>query len=326
MSEEKLVLQELFKEQQEHLNFFCNALNMQEAEKALEMLSNCSGKLIFSGVGKSGLVAQKIAWTMTSVGIKSLFLCPLNALHGDLGIVSPNDLFVLLSKSGESEELLQLIPFLRNRKISVLSLLSRKGSRLEKASDFTVLLPVKKELCPFDLAPTTSTAIQLLFGDLLAVALMRQKNFSLDQYALNHPAGRIGRRISLKVSDLMIKEEGIPICSPNDLLIDTLVELSNKKCGALLILNEERKLLGIFTDGDLRRSLQSKGTDLLQLPMGQLMNRTARVTYPHQLASKALQEMEADQKHPIAVLPVINENEQVVGILRMHDIIQSGIA
>jgi arabinose-5-phosphate isomerase len=319
------VLKELFDKKQQYLNFFFQTVDLEAAEKFLQILKNCQGSMVFTGVGKSGLVAKKIAVTMTSTGTRASFLSPTNALHGDLGILSDKDVFILLSKSGESEELLTLIPYLRNKGVKLLSVVSNGNSRLAKATDYSMTLPLEKELCPYNLAPTTSTSIQLIFGDIMAIALMRHQNFSLDQYAKNHPAGSIGKRITLKVKDLMLKGNAVPICHPQDKLMDTLVELSNKRCGCVLVVDDKDVLLGIFTDGDLRRSLLNKGPQVLDLSMQQLMTYSARCIGPEKLAWDAMKMMEADQKNAITCMPVIDENRTVLGLIKLHDIVQSGL-
>lgn len=318
------MLKELLQNQREYLSDFIDRLDLKQAEQFLEQLALCKGVLIFTGVGKSGLVAEKIAVTMTSTGTRALFLSPNNALHGDIGIISDDDVVVMISKSGESDELLQLIPTIRNKHAKILSIVNNPNSRLSKSSDFSIHLPIKRELCPFDVVPTTSTMTQTLFGDVLAIALMQKKNFTMDAFAANHPAGRIGKRMIMKVSDLMLRGNAIPLCGPKDKLIDTLVELSNKRCGCVLVVDSTHKLLGIFTDGDLRRALQNKGTNVLDQPMDSLMTKAARKIGPDNLAWEAMRVMEGDQKNAITVLPVL-ENDQVVGLIKLHDIIQSGL-
>jgi arabinose-5-phosphate isomerase len=319
------VLQELFNKKKQYLTHFFDKLDLQAAEKFFQLLISCKGTLVFTGIGKSGLVAKKIAVTMTSTGSKATFLSPGNALHGDIGIVNQNDLFIMLSKSGESEELLSLIPFLRNKKVKLLGIVSKENSRLAKACDFAITLPLESELCPFNLAPTTSTVTQMIFGDVMTIALMRHQNFTLDQYALNHPAGSIGKRITVKVKDLMLTGSSVPLCRPTDKLMDTLVELSNKRCGCVLIVDEAMQLQGIFTDGDLRRSLLNKGANVLELSMQQVMTHTARHIDPNKLAWDAMQLMEADQRNAITCLPVLDDKKTVLGLIKLHDIVQSGL-
>lgn len=319
------MIKELFEKKRQYINHFFDGINLEETEKFLQILINCQGTILLTGIGKSGLVAKKIAVTMTSTGTRALFMSPFNALHGDLGILSEKDIFVILSKSGETDELLSLIPFLRNKKVRLLSIVSNPKCRLAQACDFSIVLPLERELCPFDMAPTTSTVIQMIFGDILTIALMRHNGFSLDQYALNHPSGRIGKRVTMKVEDLMLTGNHIPLCRPQDKLVDILVELSNKRCGCVLVVNEELKLQGIFTDGDLRRALSHRGPHVLETPMEQLMTPTGRSIAPDKLAWEAMQMMESNQKHPITCLPVIEENRKVLGLIKMHDILQSGL-
>jgi len=318
------MLNDLFKEQQNSINYFFEKIDLEEAEEFLEVCLQCKGLIIFTGVGKSGIIAEKIAMTLTSTGTKALYLPPTNFLHGDIGILSSEDLLVVISKSGETEELLNLIPFIRRRNVKVLSMVSRKNSRLAKASDLSIFLPLKKELCPFDLAPTTSTAIQLIFGDILAVALMKAKEFSLAEYAIAHPSGAIGKKMTLLVDDIMIKGDNIPLCHPEDRLVDVLVELSNKKCGCLLVVDHKKNLLGIFTDGDLRRALQTQGSKILEQKMKELMTSGAITLSKEMLAWEAMQIMQKDPKRWVMVCPVLEE-EKVVGIVRMHDIVQAGL-
>lgn len=319
------MLQKILSNYRNYLDYFFTQLDISEAEKILKIFQDCQGTLIFTGVGKSGYVAKKIAVTMTSTGTKALFLSPTDALHGDIGIVSKGDVFVIFSKSGESEEVLNLIPYLRNKGITLVAIVSNSRSRLCRACDAYILLPLKRELCPLDMVPTTSTTIQMIFGDVLAVALMELKNFNKNDYALNHPAGSIGKRIVMKVKDLMLTGNKVPLCSPEDKLIDVLVELSNKQCGCILVTDKDLILIGIFTDGDLRRSLQTKKDQVLETPMSQIMTKKPRWISPDILALEAMHQMESDQKHPITVLPVLDENHKVLGIIKMHDIVQSGI-
>lgn len=320
------LLEELLQEQQAQINFFFRQLDLQQVENMLRAVQECRGMLFFSGVGKSGIIAEKLAVTMVSTGTRALFVPPTNALHGDLGIVSEGDLFVMVSKSGESDELLNLVPFVRNKGAIPVAWVSAHGSRLEKACELHVFLPVERELCPFNLAPTTSAAIQLIFGDVLAIALMRAKNFSLIEYARNHPGGRIGKRITMRVCDLMLKGQAVPSCEPGDRLHSCLVELSNKRCGCLLVIDESRRMQGIFTDGDLRRALQKYGSDALQMTLSELMIRDFRWIGPEKLAWDAMKAMESDQKTPIMILPVLQESKTVLGLIKMHDILQAGLA
>jgi arabinose-5-phosphate isomerase len=318
-------LQELLEKERMILDHFFDHFDFHAADQLFTALKNCKGMIIITGVGKSGLVAEKMALTMTSTGSRAFFLSPANALHGDIGIVADQDIFLMISKSGESEELLQMIPFLRNKNIKIISIVNNRNSRLAKASDLTVTLPIEKELCNFDLVPTTSAVTQMIFGDVLAVAMMIHKNFSLAEYAMNHPAGKIGRRLTMRVEDLMLTGKNIPLCAPDDKLVDTLVELSNKRCGCVLVTDQSQILAGIFTDGDLARALQKFGPDALSCYIRDLMTKVPRAISQLEMAAHALAVMEGDQKHPITVLPVIDDQKKVVGLIKMHDIIQSGL-
>lgn len=317
------LLQELFEQTRRYLDHFFDTVNIDPIEKLCTRLKESNGAIFISGIGKSGIIAQKIAVTLSSCGTKAHFLSPVDALHGDIGVISEGDTVVLLSKSGESDELLQLCPALRNKGAFLAAIVSNSTARLIDACDMHVLLPVEKELCPFDLAPTTSAVVQLIFGDLLAIALMRMKHISLAEYTQNHPGGRIGKRLTMKVQDVMLKK-ALPLCFPNDTLADVLVELTNKKCGCVLIIDELMQLLGIFTDGDLRRSLQLFGAAVLSMPMHEIMTKTPKTIEPTALAYDAMQIMEANQKGAIMILPVVVD-QKVVGLVQLHSLVQSGL-
>jgi arabinose-5-phosphate isomerase len=316
---------DLLVKQKQHLDYFFAHLNVAPCEILLKMILACEGVLYWTGVGKSGFIARKIASTMLSTGTKAFFLSPIDALHGDLGMVSKKDLVLILSKSGETEELLQLLPCIRTKGSQIVVITSQGGSRLAKGADYAVLLPCENELCPFDLAPTTSTTVQLVFGDALAIALMEMRGFSIDQFAINHPGGRIGRRSNLKVRDLMLDEERTPLCLSKDRLEEVLVDFSNKRCGCLIVIDNHKHLKGIFTDGDLRRALQAQGEKVLHQQIGHLMTKTPKAISAEALAWDALKLMESDQKHPVMVLPVVNSEQAVIGIIKMHDLIQAGL-
>ncbi|MEX2305643.1 MAG: KpsF/GutQ family sugar-phosphate isomerase [Waddliaceae bacterium] len=318
-------MQELLLTKQKFLNQFFADFPLEKLEEALSILLKCEGMVIFTGVGKSGLVGKKIAQSMTSTGTRAFFLSPTDALHGDIGIVKEGDVFVILSKSGETAELLNLIPYLRSRNVTIIAFLSKPNSRLAKAVDCALYLPLERELCPYDMAPTTSTTIQTIVGDILTVALMRQKGVTLDQYALSHPAGNIGKKATLSVNDLMVKGDRVPICSKDDRIIETLVELSSKQCGCLLVVSPENVLQGIFTDGDLRRSLLKHGPQALEKPVEELMTKGPRTISENSLARDAIRKMEENQKCAITVMPVVNAEKKLTGLIKLHDILQAGI-
>jgi len=320
------MMKKLFARQKELLDYFFNHIDDVACEALMDKIIKNNGVLFFTGIGKSGFIAQKIAATLMSTGTKAFFLPPIDALHGDIGMVSSEDIVVILSKSGETEELMQLLPSLRAKKAAIVAICSSPNSSLVKGADSAVILPCEHELCPYDLAPTTSTQVQLLFGDALAIGLMERKRFSLDRYAENHPSGQIGRRASFKVKDFMLCRERTPICKPHDTLEAVLMEFTNKRCGCLLVVDEKEQLLGIFTDGDLRRALQSRGAAVLEAKIEEIMTRGPKSIHDDDPAWDAVRLMESDQKHPVMVLPVLDrEKSSVVGIIKMHDLIQAGL-
>ncbi len=319
------MIKELLEESRKNIDYFFETVNAAQFESVVQFCFSHKGLIVCTGVGKSGIIAEKIATTLASTGTKALYLPTLNFLHGDIGILSEGDVVLMLSKSGESDELLTLIPFIHKKKAKIIALTAQPNSRLAKDADLCLHLPVQKELCHFDLVPTTSAEVQLIFGDILAVALMKMRNFKLSDYALNHPSGSIGKKMTLRVDDLMVQKESIPSCTPESKLGEVLVELTQKKCGALIIWNEEQELQGIFTDGDLRRALQKHGSSVLDQSIGDLMTRTAISVNSDTLAWDALQEMQRDANKWVMVSPVVKENK-VVGLLRMHDIIQAGLS
>ncbi len=316
---------QLFSEQQRILNHFFQTLDMEAVQRVFNILLRCEGAIVLSGVGKSGLIAQKIAATLTSTGTRSHFLAPLNALHGDLGALGPSDLFLALSKSGESQELLDILPYIEKKGARTLAVVSKWPSRLSVAAQDAIYLPLLRELCPYDLVPTTSATVQLLFGDALAIALMQAKGFSTDAFALNHPAGLLGKKLNLRVADLMRRGNAIPICRPTDKLLDVLPELSSKRCGCLLVV-ENGELQGIFTDGDLRRCIELRGANAFQATISEIMTRTPRATTADRLALDALRQMEEHPQIKITALPVLESDSlRVVGLLQLHDLLQAGL-
>lgn len=318
-------IQELFSSYQNELSSFFSLVNVKEAESVFHAFRECRGLLFFSGVGKSSFVAKKIASTMTATGTRASFISPTEAMHGDVGIISSEDLFIGISNSGEADEIISLIPYIRKKGAKVVAMSSNPASRLVKNADLRMILPESNEICPYNISPTVSAISQIIVGDVLAMALMKHRQFSLDEYAQNHPAGTLGKRITLKVSDLMIREPNVPFCFETDTLMGSLVELSDKRAGCLLVIDGNKKLLGIFTDGDLRRALQKFGPEVMSLKMGDLMTRGGRFIHPEVFAWEAMKIMEQNKQSPIMVLPVIDQDKQVLGLLKLHDILQSGL-
>jgi len=317
-------MQKLFEEQKKHLDYFFSNVEYGQLQLFTQVLMDAKGVIFFTGVGKSGFVAQKITQTFVSTGTKAVFLSPTDALHGDIGIVGPNDVLVLFSKSGTTEELLRLVPCARAKGAYLVAVTSLRNSQLSNVCDMHVYLPVDRELCPFDLAPVTSTAIQMLFGDTVAIALMQAKNLTREQYALNHPAGRIGKRLIFRVQDVMKKHDELPLCKENDLIMDQLMELTSKGCGCLLVVDEECHLIGTFTDGDLRRALKSIREGVFKLTVGEMCNRNPRTIGPDAMAIEAMQKMESPPS-PVQFLPIVNYDNVVIGIVTLHGLVSAGL-
>lgn len=319
------VLQELLTLQKHALMQFYEQISLQELDQLLQTLYACKGLIFCTGVGKSAFVAQKVAATMASTGARAIFLSSTDALHGDLGMVSAGDVVLFFSKSGESDELITLTPYLRNKGALLTAIVNSPKSRLAEKCSVVLHAANVKEICPFDMVPTTSSVSHLLVGDLLAISLMRMHGFTVEDFARNHPAGRLGKRMTLHVHDVMWTGAKIPQCRPSDRLISVLEELSSKSCGAVLVVDEENRLCGIFTDGDLRRALQRAGSVVLDMEMQALMTVNPRTIAPSELVWDSMRKMEINPSRAITVMPVVDDQQHVVGILRMHDIIQMGL-
>eukprot|EP00873_Tetraselmis_striata_P013858 jgi/Tetstr1/434122/TSEL_023266.t1 len=317
-------LRQLFGEQHRFMNYFFDNLEYEPLQRFAEACLDCEGVICFTGVGKSGFIAQKITQTLVSTGTKAVFLSPTDALHGDIGIIGPSDLLVMFSKSGGTEELLRLVPYARAKGATLVSVTSVKGNKLEAASDMAIHLPLERELCPFDLAPVTSTAIQMLFGDTVAISLMLSRNLSKDEYAMNHPAGRIGKRLMLSVTDVMISGENLPVVSPDMKVVDTLVELSGKGCGCVLVTDDSHTLLGTFTDGDLRRTLQARGSGVLDSRVGDVMTVSPLTVDAGEKAVEAMQSMEKKGRK-VTFLPVVDTRGGLQGLVTLHNLVSAGL-
>ncbi|CAD6251835.1 unnamed protein product [Miscanthus lutarioriparius] len=250
-----------------------------------------------------------------------------DALHGDIGALFPGDVLVLLSKSGASDELLALAPCARAKGAYLISLTSAASGAdcpLAAACDLNVHLPLQGEVCPFGLAPVTSTAIQMVFGDTVIAAIMEARRLSRDQYASNHPAGKIGKTLIFKVKDVMKKQNELPLCKEGDMIMEQLTELTSKGCGCLLVVDEEHHLIGTFTDGDLRRTLKASGPAIFSLTVGEMCNRNPRTITAEAMAVEAMEKMESPPS-PVQFLPVVNENNIVCGIITLHGLVSAGL-
>jgi len=290
-------------------------------EKAVELLLNCAGKVIVTGVGKSGVIAQKIAQTMTSTGTPAVFVHPSDAMHGGLGILANGDVVLALSNSGETEELVAMLPAIARRDVAMIAIVGNADSTLAKSSDVVLEVSIDKEACPLDLAPTSSTTAALALGDAIAMTLMEAKGLTEADFAVNHPAGRLGRRLTVQVGDLM-KEN--PAVSRDAGWMEVVKGISTYALGAVNVVDESGKLLGIVTDGDLRRTIERTApNDLAALTAESMMTAGPITTSSDTLAFEALHVME-DRASQISVLPVV-DGEKCVGLIRLHDIVRSGI-
>lgn len=289
--------------------------------EAVERILACRGRLVVTGMGKAGLVGRKIAATLASTGTPASYLHPAEALHGDLGVVTGDDLVLVLSHSGETDEVLRLLPHVKALGAGVLAMTGNPGSSLARHADVVIDVAVKREADPFDLVPTASTTVMLAVGDALACALLRLRGFGPEQFALVHPGGSLGRRLLLRVADLMHQGDRVPIVGHRVPLRDAIPVMSSRSLGVLFVVDDDGRLRGVFTDGDLRRLLQ-RNANPLDHAMEDVMTRTARSIAADALAVEALRRME---DHAILVLPVLDADEHPIGALHMHDLVRAGL-
>jgi arabinose-5-phosphate isomerase len=300
-------------------------LRREDVERAIELLAECRGKVVLVGVGKSGNIAEKIAATLTSTGTAAVYLHPSDALHGGLGLVTPDDIVVALSNSGETDEVLTMLPYLKNRRVPVIALVGNLRSTLARSADVSLDASVDQEACPLNLAPTTSTTVALAIGDALAMTLMQVKGLTPDDFALNHPAGRIGKRLTLRVADLMHSGAENPTIKAQAPWLEVIAAISRGGLGAVNVVDDAGRLVGIITDGDLRRALQKiNHADLETLHSDSIMTKSPVVAGPDLLAYDALRLME-ERPTQISVLPVVDTEHVCVGLIRLHDIVRSGL-
>lgn len=313
---------EILRVEAESIERAAGNLDRDSVEKAIEILSCCDSKVIVTGVGKSGVIAQKIAQTLVSTGTVAVFVHPSDALHGSLGVVTKGDVIIALSNSGETDEILMLLPTLKNREVRIISIVGNTDSTLSRNSDVVLDASVDKEACPLNLAPTTSTTVALAIGDALAMTLMESKHLTEEDFAANHPAGRLGKRLTLKVKNLMHESPNI---SPEANWLDVVKTISKYSLGAVNVVDENQKLIGIITDGDLRRTIEKTAPEnFSQLKAEQMMTSNPTISAPEMLAYDALKLME-NRPRQISVLPVADENGICLGLLRLHDIVKSGL-
>ncbi|HUR71041.1 MAG TPA: KpsF/GutQ family sugar-phosphate isomerase [Candidatus Limnocylindrales bacterium] len=290
--------------------------------QAVEIIRHCKGKVVVTGVGKSGLICAKIAATLSSTGTPAFFLHSGDALHGDLGIVMPDDVVVAISNSGETDEILKLLPHFKHHSLKLIVITGNPESTLAKAGEVVLDVSVKQEACPLGLAPTTSTTVTLAMGDALAVVLLEQNGFNETDFAMRHPGGMLGRKLLLRVEDLMYRGERLPLVQEMTTVKEALFEITAKRLGVTGVVNDLQQLVGVLTDGDLRRGLESKG-QILSLAARDLMTRNPKTIPGETLASEAVAVME---QFPITSLFVLeHETKKPVGIVHLHDLIKVGL-
>jgi arabinose-5-phosphate isomerase len=307
-------------------------LPTEQVEAALNLLDTCAsrrGKLVITGVGKSGIVARKIAATFASIGLMAIYLNPVDALHGDLGIVARNDLALFISNSGETQELLHILPHLKRRVAACIALVGRVHSTLALGCDVLLDGSVDREVCPLNLAPTASTAVAMAIGDALAAVWMERRGVSPEDFALNHPAGLLGKQLTLTAADLMVPVARLVPLQASAALADVIAQLTADSVGACWVVSRDDpiRIVGLITDGDLRRALQSHvPEEWNHLTAADLMTIDPITVQSTTLAIEALELMERNRRKAISVLPVVDAAQRVQGVLRLHDLVQAGLA
>lgn len=289
--------------------------------KAVETIYKSKGRVVLTGVGKSGLVARKIVATLNSTGTAAFYLHPTDALHGDLGMVRKDDVAIIISKSGATEELIKLIPMLKRMEIKLIAMSGNKTSSFNRDCDIVLDISVKEEACPLDLAPTSSTTATLAMGDALAVALLEKREFSVEKFARLHPGGSLGKRLSLKIDEIMIKNEYVPIVAEDAPMKDIIIEMTGKRLGMTCVVDIKGVLSGIITDGDLRRLLE-KTMEIKELKAKDILTTDPKITSKNYLASFALQTMET---YKITSLVVVDDEKKPQGIVHLHDLLNLGL-
>ncbi|MFH1613084.1 MAG: KpsF/GutQ family sugar-phosphate isomerase [bacterium] len=312
--------QQILKIEQEAIKNLISRID-ENFEKAIEILYNCKSRVIVIGLGKSGLIGRKIAATLSSTGTPALFLHAAEASHGDLGVITKDDCIIAISNSGETEEIIKLIPFFKIMGVKLISLTGKLNSTLAKESDVVLDVSVKKEACFLGLAPTSSIIATLAMGDTLAIVLLKKKNFKKEDFAFFHPGGSLGKHIFLKVKDVMRKNNEIPIIDENSEVKQVLFKMSYPyNFGVAIIVNKQKKMSGIFTDGDLRKILQ-KDDNVLSKKIKEIMNKSAKIIDENELAAKAISLME---NYNITCLVVVDLKKIPIGLVRLHDLLKIG--
>ncbi len=290
--------------------------------EAIDIMYACSGKVVVTGMGKSGIIGKKIAATLASTGTPALFLNPAEGSHGDVGMVSKGDVVLAISNSGDTEEITRILPTLKRLDIRIISMTGSKDSLLSRSSDVSLDISVHEEACSMGLAPTASTTATLAMGDALAISLLNKKGFTEEDFALFHPGGNLGKRLLLTVEDLMHSGDAVPVVRTDTLMKEAIIEISSKRLGITAVTNNNRILEGVITDGDLRRGLEKWGEDFFSLQAGDVMTHRPKNLRKNMLAAKAVALME---KYSITVLMVTDDDNNIDGILHLHDLLKAGI-
>ncbi len=291
---------------------------------AVEMILACPGRTVITGMGKSGIIGRKMAATLASTGTPSFYLHPAEGIHGDLGMVTEGDVVIALSNSGETGDVLHILPSLRRIGAKLIAMVGNPNSTLAKNSDIVLNVCVTREACPLGLAPTSSTTAALAYGDALALALLSKRKFTASQFAVFHPGGSLGRKLLLTVEDIMHSGTENPLVKADISVQDALFVITDKGLGAVSVVDDDNKMLGVLTDGDIRRGL-SKGVDFLKRPVTELMTASPKTITKEKLAAQALHIMESNRPKPITVLPVVDAENHVIGLLHMTDLVRQGV-
>ena len=291
---------------------------------AVEMIMACPGRTVITGMGKSGIIGRKMAATLASTGTPSFYLHPAEGIHGDLGMVTEGDVVIALSNSGETGEVLHILPSLRRIGAKLIAMVGNPNSTMAKNSDIVLNVGVTREACPLGLAPTSSTTAALAYGDALALALLSKRKFTASQFAVFHPGGSLGRKLLLTVEDIMRSGTENPLVKADISVQDALFVITDKGLGAVSVVDDDNKMLGVLTDGDIRRGL-SKGVDFLKRPVTELMTASPKTITKEKLAAQALHIMESNRPKPITVLPVVDAENHVIGLLHMTDLVRQGV-
>ena len=292
-------------------------------EKAVDIIVGSKGRVVVSGMGKSGLVGKKIAATLASTGTPAFFLHPAEAIHGDLGMVTSEDVIIAISNSGETDELVGLIPFLKRFNVGLISMTGNPRSTLSRVADVNLDISVKEEACPLGIVPTASTAATMAMGDAIAVALLMKRGYKEEDFAFFHPGGSLGKKLFIKVKDLMHSGDSLPVVSQEMSMTKAVMEISSKRLGVTVVADSERRILGVVTDGDLRRGIEKWGKTVFDMKAGEVMTLNPRTISEDELAAKALSIME---EHSITALVVPDDEGKAKGIIHLHDILKKGIA